>query len=197
MYDNEELTRLLTEARKGNKQALGAMLVELRPWMRRQAEGLLGQRLRARIDGSDIVQDVHLRAFEHFGQFQGDSVPRLRVWVEEILRNVITDCCRRHGAGKRDAEREMGGGDLISQLDGHGTTPSQGAMRIEDQARLIDAVQRLPEKYRQVLQLRCYGGLPFEEVAQKVGVTVGNARVLMVRAIERLKTELGDNNESK
>jgi RNA polymerase sigma-70 factor, ECF subfamily len=182
---NEELASLLTEARKGNKQALGALLALMRPWMRWQAEGLLGQRLRARVDGSDLVQDVHVRAFEHFGQFHGDSVAQLRVWVEEILRNVIADCRRRHGAGKRDAGREEGGGDLISHLEGHGTTPSQGAMRIEDQARLIEALQQLPEKYRLVLQLRFYDGLPFEEVAQKVGVTVGNARVLMVRAIER------------
>ncbi len=196
MYDNEELARLLNEARKGSKQALGAMFAQLRPWMRRQAEGLLGQRLRARMDGSDIVQDVHIRAFEHFHQFHGDSVARLRGWVEEILRNVITDCRRRHGAGKRDAGREEGGGDLGSHLEGHGTTPSQGAMRIENQARLIEALQRLPEKYRLVLQLRFYDGLPFEEVAQQVGVTVGNARVLMVRAIERLKKELGDDHES-
>ncbi|HEY7330667.1 MAG TPA: sigma-70 family RNA polymerase sigma factor [Gemmataceae bacterium] len=195
MYDNEELARLLNEARKGNKRALGHMLMQLRPWIRRQAEGLLGQRLRARMDGSDIVQDVHVRAFEHFGQFQGDSLARLNVWVEEILRNVITDCRRRHGAGKRDAGREQGDGDQLSHMQGHGTTPSQGAMRIENQARLFEALQRLPEKYRRVLQLRFYDGLPFEEVAQKIGVTVGNARVLAVRAIEKLKNEIGAEHE--
>ena len=54
---------------------------------------------------------------------------------------------------------------------------------------------RIEDKYRLVLQLRFDGGLPFEEVAQKVGGTVGNARVLMVRAIEKLKSDLGDEYE--
>lgn len=194
MHDDEDLTRLLTEARKGVKQALGAVLALLRPWMRHQAEGLLGQRLRARMDGSDVVQEVHVRAFERFDQFRGESVPQLRVWVGEILNNVVTDCRRRHGAGKRDAGREEGG-DLLPERQGAGTTPSQGVMRREDQARLIEAVQSLPERQRLVVRLRCFDGLSFEEVARHAGVTAGNARVLMVRALERLRTELGDEHD--
>jgi RNA polymerase sigma-70 factor (ECF subfamily) len=189
MYDNEELARLLTEARKDNKSALGALLYQMRPWIRWQAEGRLGQRLRSRVDGSDIVQDVHVRAFERFDQFRGDSVPQLRAWIKMILRNIVAD----HNRGRKDADKD--GGDRLPDVPGDGTTPSQGAMRIEDQARLIEALQWLPEKYRLVLQLRFYQGLPFEEVAQKMGVTVGNARVLMVRAIKQLRNELGDENE--
>jgi RNA polymerase sigma-70 factor (ECF subfamily) len=195
MDDNEELTSLLAEARKGNKQALGALLAQLRPWLRRQAQALLGHRLAARLDGSDIVQDIHLRALEHFDQFQGDSVLRLQAWIAEILRNVITDCRRRQGAGKRNRDKEVPGGDLFSGLAAHATTPSQGAMRNERQGRLDEALKQLPEKQRLVFQLRLYEQLPFEEVAQKVGVTVVNARVLMVRAIEKLKKELGDEHE--
>jgi RNA polymerase sigma-70 factor (ECF subfamily) len=193
--DNEELAGLLNEARKGNKQVLGALLAQLRPWLRGQAQGLLGQRLAARIDGSDIVQDVHLRALECFEQFQGDSMPRLRAWIGEILRNIITDCRQRQGADKRDRDKEVPGGKLFSDLPGNATAPSQKAIRNEQQARLSDALQRLPEKQRLVFQLRLYEQLPFEEVARRVDVTVVNARVLMVRAIERLKNELGDGHE--
>jgi RNA polymerase sigma-70 factor, ECF subfamily len=191
MYDDEELVRLLTEARKDNKtnSALGALLAQLRPWMRWQAEGLLGQRLRARIDGSDIVQDVHVRAFERFNQFRGESVPELRAWIKTILRRIVANHIRGPKAVAED------GGDRLPDVPATGTTPSQGAMRIENQARLIEALQWLPERYRLVLQLRFFDGLPFEDVAQRVGVTVGNARVLMVRAMKRLRNELGDENE--
>lgn len=195
MYDNDELSRLLSDARKGDRQALGAMLALLRPWMRVQAEMLLGQRLRARMDGSDIVQDVHVRAIEHFDAFKGESVPQLRVWLVEIVRNVITDCVRRHGADKRDAGREEGGGQQISHLKGQGTTPSQGAMRNEDHARILEALRRLPDKYRRVLQLRFFDGLSSQDAAQELGVTAGNLRVLMVRAIKRLKEEIGNEHE--
>jgi RNA polymerase sigma-70 factor (ECF subfamily) len=169
--------------------------VQLRPWVRWQAQGLLGQRLAARLDGSDIVQEVHLRALERFDQFQGDYMPQLRAWIETILRNIITDCRRRHGAEGRDVNAEVAGGDLFPGLAADATTPSQGAMRHEQQARLSAALQRLPEKQRLVFHLRFSEGLPFEEVARRAGVSVGNARVLMVRALERLKNELGDEHE--
>jgi hypothetical protein len=45
MYDDEDLSRLLSDARNGNNRALGAMLAQLRPWLRRQAGMPLGQRL--------------------------------------------------------------------------------------------------------------------------------------------------------
>ena len=45
---------------------------------------------------------------------------------------------------------------------------------------------------RLVFRLRFYEELPFAEVARRVGVTVVNARVLMVRATERLKKELAE-----
>jgi RNA polymerase sigma-70 factor (ECF subfamily) len=193
--DNEELAGLLTEARKGNETALAALLTRLRGRLRQHAQCLLGQRLGARLDGSDIAQEVHLRAWRCFDQFRGDSVPQLLAWVEEILHTVITDCRRRHGAGKRDASAEVAGAYLFPALAVDGTTPSQGAMRNEQQARLTEALQRLPEKQRLVFRLRFSEGLPFEEVARRAGVTVGHARVLMLRATERLRHELGDKHE--
>ena len=81
MDENEELNRLLTEARNGNKRAFGALLARLRPGVRQLAQGQLDRRLRARLDCSDVVQEVHLRALEHFGQFQGDSVGELLAWL--------------------------------------------------------------------------------------------------------------------
>lgn len=188
MFDDEELARLLIEARNGDKSALGALLAQLRPWVRWQAEGLLGQHLRARIDGSDIVQDVHVRAFERFDQLRGESVPELRAWIKTILRRILADRNRDPKALREE------GGNRLPDEPATGTTPSQGAMRIEDQARLIEALQWLPTKYRTVLQLRFFDDLPFSEVAQRMGETVGNARVLMVRAIKRLRNELGDEN---
>jgi RNA polymerase sigma-70 factor (ECF subfamily) len=188
--DNDELAGLLTEARKGKRQALGALLAQMRPWVRWQAQGLLGQRLAARLDGSDIVQDVHLRAFERFGQFGGDSVPQLRAWVAEILWNIVRDCVRRHGAGRRDLGREERGEVLFDGLRCGDTTPSQFAMVSEQQARLMAALQRLPGKQQQVFHLRYFAGLDFETVARRVCVTEGNARQLWGRAVKRLLDEL-------
>ena len=191
MYDDEEQARLLNEARQGNQQALGLILMQLRPWMRRQAEGLLGQRLRARVDGSDIVQDVHLRAVERFDRFDGDSVQQFRAWVAEILWNIVNDCLRRQLAGKRNPDREERGDDRVSALKGSDTTPSRAAMENEQQSRLIAALQRLPENQRLVFHLRYFAELSLVEVARRLSLTEVNARRLWGRASKRLLDELG------
>jgi RNA polymerase sigma-70 factor (ECF subfamily) len=193
----DELAQLLNEARAGNRQALSVLLDRLRPEMRQRAQARLGNRLLARLDGSDIAQEIYLRAWQNFGDLQGDTVGHLLAWLEEIFKNVITDCRRRHGALKRDAAREVSGDDLFCGLMGDGTTPSQGAMRNEQQARMIEALQRLPSDQRQVFQLRVCEGLPFEEVARRIGVSEGNARVLLLRARNKLKSELGCNHEQR
>ncbi len=189
--DDNELAALLNEARQGNEGALGELLERLRPWLRQRAENCLGQGLGARLDASDIAQEVHIRVWDHFAQFQGNSVGQLRAWVDGILGNCITDCHRRQRAAKRDVGAEKAGDNLFPGLPADATTPSQGAVRKEDAARLAEAVERLPEMQRLVFRLRMQEGLPFEEVARRVDVTVGNARVLMVRATERLRKELG------
>ena len=51
------------------------------------------------------------------------------------------------------------------------------------------------QNQRQVFQLRVCEGLPFEEVARRIGVSEGNARVLLLRARNKLKSELGCNHE--
>ena len=159
-----------------------------------RAEGRLGSRLGARLDASDVAQEVCLRACRAFDQLDGNTVPQFLAWIDEILRNVITDSRRQHGAGKRDADREVVEGHLCCDLPADGTTPSQAAIRNEEQARqqvrLAEALRRLPEKQRLVFQLRFHQGLPFEEVAQRASVSEENARVLMFRATERLKNEL-------
>jgi RNA polymerase sigma-70 factor (ECF subfamily) len=190
--DNDQQANLLTAARAGSEQARAALLAQLRPWVRGRAQSLLGERLGARVDGSDVAQEVHLRAWRDFEQFKGQTVPQFLAWLEAILQNIVTDFRRRHGAEKRDAGAEVVGAALFPGLAGDNTTPSQGAMRNERQTRLAEAVQRLPENQRLVFQLRLTEDLPFEKIAQRLGVTVGNARVLMVRATERLRNELGD-----
>jgi RNA polymerase sigma factor (sigma-70 family) len=120
---------------------------------------------------------------------------QLRAWVEEILWNIITDCRRRHGADKRDPDREDHGQDLVSGLRGGDPTPSQEAMDNEQQARVIAALQRLPEKQRLVFHLRVFAELAFAEVARRVSVTEGNARQLWGRAFKRLTDELEGEHE--
>jgi RNA polymerase sigma-70 factor (ECF subfamily) len=193
MNDPYGLQPLLPLALAGDREARAGLLGKLRDWARARATALVRQG--RRFDCSDIAQVLCLRIHENFDSFQGQTVPQLLAWCEQVLRNVVADCQRRNAAQKRNAGREVAGEAHFAGLAGTDTSPSQRAQYNERLARLAAALQCLSQTQRLVFQLRLYEGLPFEEVARRVGVTAGNARVLMMRATERLRQELEDDRE--
>ena len=56
---------------------------------------------------------------------------------------------------------------------------------------LAEALSRLPEDYREVIVLRNLEGLSHEEVAARMGRGIGAVRMLWLRALSRLRRELG------
>jgi RNA polymerase sigma factor (sigma-70 family) len=57
---------------------------------------------------------------------------------------------------------------------------------------LEDALQRLPKRYRQVLQLHTQGGMTFAQVGERLQCSAEAARKLWRRAAEKLAWVLGD-----
>ncbi|MHC4341140.1 MAG: sigma factor [Planctomycetota bacterium] len=57
--------------------------------------------LRAKVDASDIVQEVLIRAQERFGQFEGSTEAELLAWLRTILAREIVDHARRHRGWER------------------------------------------------------------------------------------------------
>jgi RNA polymerase sigma-70 factor (ECF subfamily) len=72
-------------------------------------------------------------------------------------------------------------------LAGVQSSPSAQAQRREASAILANTLVQLPEEHREVLVLRNYDGLSFEEVARHMGRTPGAVRLLWVRALDRLR----------
>ncbi len=54
-------------------------------------------------------------------------------------------------------------------------------------ARVADQLARLSSDYREVLVLRNLEGLPFSEVALRMGRSAGAVRILWVRAVDQLR----------
>jgi RNA polymerase sigma-70 factor (ECF subfamily) len=73
-----------------------------------------------------------------------------------------------------------------------GSTPSVHFDHLERELRLAEALARLPDDYRQVILLRNFEGLAHEEVAQRMKRGTGAVRMVWVRALARLRAELGE-----
>jgi RNA polymerase sigma-70 factor (ECF subfamily) len=199
----EDAVRLLAAARAGSGEALGQALEACRDYLLLVADRELDAALRAKGGASDLVQETFLEAHRDFSGFHGNSADELRAWLRRLLLNNLADFARQYrGTAKRDVGQEapLEAGDSSSErgagLAADTPSPSGQAMANEQADALERAMRRLPDEYRQVLTLRHQEQLAFEEIGQQMQRTANAARMLWLRAVERLQEELGLSHDS-
>jgi RNA polymerase sigma-70 factor (ECF subfamily) len=157
-------------------------------------------RLRGKFDASDVVQQTLMEAHVALGEFRGRTSAELAAWLRAILAHVLAHEFRRYGGTlRRDVGREVGLEDALARssrqlgaaLASAEPSPSTVASGHEAELRLAEALARLPKDFREVILLRNLQGLSHEEVAQQMDRGVGAVRMLWVRALSRLRQELG------
>jgi RNA polymerase sigma-70 factor (ECF subfamily) len=85
------------------------------------------------------------------------------------------------------AAQSSGTTPIENALVSRSSSPSSHAGRRERSACLAVQLARLPADYREVLVLRNLEGLPFSEVARRMGRSAGAVRILWVRAVDQLR----------
>jgi DNA-directed RNA polymerase specialized sigma24 family protein len=99
----------------------------------------------------------------HFGQFRGECEAELVAWLRRILATNLANLVRHYrGTRRRDVrlerrlavEPEQSSRELDRGLATKQSRPSQRAIRCEQVMRLTDALEYLPDDYREVIILR-------------------------------------------
>ncbi|MEO6809388.1 MAG: sigma-70 family RNA polymerase sigma factor [Isosphaeraceae bacterium] len=189
----------IAAAREGSAEDLGRALESFRDYLLLVAGRDLGTDLIAKAGASDLVQETFLGAQRNFGQFVGESPAELQAWLGVILKNNLANF-RRHyrEVGKRQVGREValppiqdGASDPLQALPADATSPSGFVIRIEREQAMLDALNRLPERYRRVVLWHHHERLSFEEIGHRLECSAEAARKLWPRALVRLRQELG------
>jgi RNA polymerase sigma-70 factor (ECF subfamily) len=195
----QEYGNLLLRARDGRNDCLGELLERYRNYLYVVARTQIDLHLSVRASPSDVVQETFLRAARQFQSFRGNSEGELLSWLRRILARSIVNAYAHHvRSRKRDVRRDRpirltsaafdeSSLRVDSALAAAGTSPSSAAMQEEYSTQVADRLAQLPKHYREVIILRNLEGLPFEEVAQRMGKTSVAVRQLWTRAIRRLK----------
>jgi RNA polymerase sigma-70 factor (ECF subfamily) len=189
------LALVLESAQGKTAIALAEAVAACRQYLLLIANQELDPALIAKAGASDLVQETLLTAEREFHAFRGATQGELLRWLRQILLNHLVETRRRYlQTQKRAAGRELSLDGLFrSAAEGvaaDASTPSRRLMRRETEEMVQAAVERLPERYRAVIELRYWEKLPFEEVAQRMEISSDAARQLWRRAIERLRREL-------
>jgi RNA polymerase sigma-70 factor, ECF subfamily len=196
----------LAKARAGDASARDRLFAACRSYVGLIARASVEPWMRAKVDASDIVQQTLLDAHRDFDRFAGQTEAEWLAWLRQILAHNAGDEIRRYGvAGKRAARREvaLGFGATADSAEhawepaSPDASPSQMAVHNERELLLAEAIEQLPEDYREVVILRNIQRLSFDEVASHLNRSRPAAQMLWMRAIEKLRTLLPAEHRSE
>jgi len=110
-----------------------------------------------------------LEAYQSIGQFQGASKTELMTWMKKIAIHNLHDEARRYqGTKRRDSSREVALGDTHQQiLRSKTNASSELAGRRESEECLINALKKLPERQREVIEARHKEGRSYRQIADQ------------------------------
>jgi RNA polymerase sigma-70 factor (ECF subfamily) len=198
--DSAETRRLLDLGRAGDKNAFEELFRRHRAFVRQVIDLRLDDRLRSRLDPSDLVQETQMEAFRRLPDyFQSEPMP-FHLWLRCTAYNRLQAARRRHlGAGKRSVEHEclLPEGSSLSLAEyfvARGSTPSQHLSRRELVREVRRVMAELSEADRDILIMRNLESLSNLEVAQVLAIEPAAARQRYSRALVRLRQELIKHN---
>jgi RNA polymerase sigma factor (sigma-70 family) len=132
-------------------------------------------------DAEDLTQQVFLKAWQAIDRYKRTTSPFI-AWLMTISHNLVVDSYRtRKDTAYLEAE---------VLADGPASSPERAAEASFEQQRLRRAILKLGSDEQQVIILRFMEGFEFSEIASVLKKKEGNVRVILHRALVKLRNIL-------
>lgn len=168
---------LVVRAKAGDREAFSALVCENLTRVYRAAYAVL----RNHDDAEDITQETFLRAHRNLGRF--DETRPIFPWLYRITRNL---CLNRI---ERVAKRETRLPEFDYVAD-KAAGPEESAVAAGERERVRDAVSRLPEPHRRIIELSHFQECSYREIADLLEIPIGTVMSRLYNARQRLKSLL-------
>ena len=142
-------------------------------------------------DAEDLTQEAFAKAFNSLHKF--DSKYAFSTWLFRIATNNCIDFIRKKRVQtvSIDTSYENDEGDSFQfDIKDPDDNPDEVMLRKQRKEYLSIAVEKLPEKYKKLVDLRYFQELSYEEVAVELNLPLGTVKAQLFRARELLANEL-------
>ena len=187
-------------ARRGDKAAIDQLLDRHRDRLKRMVTVRMDDRLSARFDPSDVVQETLINATRLLPRFLEERPLPFYPWLRQIAWQRLLDLHRRHlHAESRSVASEASwtvSNDsivtLARQLVASDTSPSRRVVRNELRDRVRQALERISQDDNDLLLMRHLEQLKVAEIAAVLKVSESAVKSRLRRSLVRLQREIGD-----
>ncbi|WP_075092123.1 sigma-70 family RNA polymerase sigma factor [Planctomyces sp. SH-PL14] len=176
------------------------LLEPYRAYLRTLAATQVYRDLQGKLDPSDIVQTVFVKAYEGFSNVRDRSPEVLLTWLQAILKAELVDVVRHFHRQRRDVTRER---SLVQDVDHSAEalnglaaacqpSPSAITVRNEELLRLANAIDALDSDQRTVVILKHLRQCSLAEISVECHKTPAAVAGLLRRGLARLREILDD-----
>lgn len=143
-------------------------------------------------DAHDLAQEVFLKIYQALDRF--DPQFRFSTWLFRVAQNAAIDQIRRQRLKLVSMTRESPDGGEEREWDFPSAEPTPyGDLRNQERGEAIQtAVDALPWEYRELILLRHFGELSYEEIATFKSLPLGTVKNKLFRGRQMLKERLAD-----
>src|SRR4051794_21935782 len=188
----------VVDALKRGDEAVFAELVDAySPGLLRMARMFV----RDRAVAEEVVQETWIGVLRGINRFEGRS--SLKTWIYRILMNTAKTRGQREarsvpfsaaagaadGEASIDPDRFLGNGAWVLG-PAEWQTPEEELLDGEARDAILRAIEELPDQQRAVITMRDVEGFPADEVAEALGLSAGNERVLLHRARSKVRAAI-------
>jgi len=174
-----DLDRLLTQAKQGHEAAFAALVGRFERLVR-------GQILRLTGDGelaADLAQDIFLQLWRVLPAFT--SAAALPGWLRRVAVNAVISHWRHEDSQRR---RIVAMADAFPPREAE--NPVAALIEEENRDEVRAALELMPADLKNILTLRIYEKMSYEELAESLNLEVGTVRSRLFRARQLLKDTL-------
>lgn len=180
------IKNLLARAREGDAQAFCRLIEPLQIRLLRQATALAGDVNTA----EDLVSETRIRAWRNLSRY--NQTCRLSTWLYAILLHCHQEAVRRARSRPVSLARlPLEQAEQLQQQSARdsstGPSPVDAVVQNEAAARINRCVEMLPEKHREIIQLRFFEDASLSDMALILGCSVGTVKSRLHHALEKLR----------
>lgn len=131
-------------------------------------------------EAEDLTQEVFIQLFRKVGSFRGDSA--FSTWLHRLTVNQVLMYFRRRSVKN---EKVSDDGEMPEQMVHGSANPNR--MQVVDRIAIKNAVAQLPNGYKSVFMLHDVEGYEHEEVARRLGISIGTSKSQLHKARLKLR----------
>lgn len=172
---SEEITKNIEKAKNGKQSAFKFLL----DYFWNEVYGFQFKRVRNEHEAEDITIETFAKAFDKIETF--DEAYSFPTWLITISKNIQIDRTRKKNASIYSNTTDTSN-EQVQKIVDHSPTPEDRLIREQNLAQLLLYIKQLKPHYQDVINLRYFQEMSYNEIAETLEVPLNNVKVRLLRA---------------